>query len=46
LVLRQQLNVLRRKVPKRVRLTNWASDESRTMTGQSINCDAGAVMVG
>lgn len=23
-----------------------ASDESRTITGQSINCDAGAVMVG
>jgi 3-oxoacyl-[acyl-carrier protein] reductase len=23
-----------------------ASDDSRTITGQSINCDAGAVMIG
>ena len=23
-----------------------ASDESRTITGQSINCDAGSIMIG
>ena len=43
-------NVPLRRISQPIDIANLAlflaSEESRTMTGQSINCDAGAYMVG